>query len=204
MAFDKPHADESYLISSYIYRKALIRKHQLHTTVQEYLAKMDHRGIPSVLAPRDGGVGGIPRGWVVDIQFADELDELLMDELYELGETMRRNEEGGEKQWFILKPGFAERAQGIRMFSTEDELWVGLGLLMPGGRFMKSLSRNLRTRRRRTTTSQTRRKDLTSTTTKQACSPPSSVTLSSRSTSPDRFSLTWRKPPRPRQCWDIK
>jgi hypothetical protein len=25
-------------------------------------------------------------------------------------------------RWFILKPGFADRAQGIRMLSTEDEL----------------------------------------------------------------------------------
>lgn len=123
MTFDKPHADQSYLISSYVYRKALIRKHQLHTTVQEYLAKTSHRGLQSVLAPKEGGVGGIPRGWVIDIQFADELDELLMDDLYELGEAMRKNEEdGAEKQWFILKPGFADKAQGIRMFSTEDEL----------------------------------------------------------------------------------
>lgn len=27
-------------------------------------------------------------------------------------------------RWFILKPGFADRAQGIRLFSTQDELYV--------------------------------------------------------------------------------
>ncbi|TXT10849.1 hypothetical protein VHUM_02354 [Vanrija humicola] len=114
MSFDKPHADPSYLISSYIYRKALIRKHQLHATVQEYLAKADHRGEKSVLAQP---------GWTIDIQFADELDELLLDDLYELAQAMQLNEgDGDEKRWFILKPGFADRAQGIRLFSTEDEL----------------------------------------------------------------------------------
>ncbi|KAL1408615.1 putative tubulin--tyrosine ligase pby1 [Vanrija albida] len=124
MTFDKPHADPSYQISSYIYRKALIRKHQLHATVQEYLAKADHRGEKSVLAaPENGGVGGMPKGWTIDIQFADELDELLLDDLYELAQAMQLNEgDGDEKRWFILKPGFADRAQGIRLFSTEDEL----------------------------------------------------------------------------------
>lgn len=123
MTFDKPHANPSYQISSYVYRKALIRKHQLHTTVIEYLAKCEHRGIVSALAPASGA-GGLPKGWVLDIQFADELDELLMDDLHELAEAMQRNEglEEREREWFILKPGFADRAQGIRMFSTEDEL----------------------------------------------------------------------------------
>ena len=118
MTFDIPHRDPSYLISSYIYRKALIRKHQLHTTITEYLAKAQHRGIESSLRT------GIPKGWTIDVQFADELDELLMDDLYELADTMQENEgkDEGDRQWFILKPGFADRAQGIRLFSTEDEM----------------------------------------------------------------------------------
>lgn len=118
MTFDIPHRDPSYLISSYIYRKALIRKHQLHTTITEYLAKAQHRGIESSLRT------GIPKGWTIDVQFADELDELLMDDLYELADTMAENEskDEGDRQWFILKPGFADRAQGIRLFSTEDEM----------------------------------------------------------------------------------
>ncbi|CAK9779465.1 hypothetical protein CC85DRAFT_309441 [Cutaneotrichosporon oleaginosum] len=118
LAFDVPRHDARFLISSYVYRKALIRKHQLHTTVAEYLAKCEHRGVESAL------VRGMPKGWVLDIQFADELDEMLMDDLYELDAGMRENEgrEEDERAWFILKPGFAERGQGIRMFSTEDEL----------------------------------------------------------------------------------
>ena len=126
MSLDVPHANPTtHLISSYIYRKALIRKHQLHLTITEYLAKCEHRGVDSILRPLplpyatvDGGAvgqngeaggsaaayenrGGVPRGWVVDVQFADELDELLMDDLYELAEGMRRNEElsDGEKQY---------------------------------------------------------------------------------------------------------
>ncbi|WVQ77555.1 hypothetical protein IAR50_007243 [Cryptococcus sp. DSM 104548] len=137
MSFDIPHKNPSrYLISSYIYRKALIRKHELHNTITAYLAKCDHRGIASILSPLPPPSsylgeenmtplgGGAPKGWIVDIQFADELDEMLMDDLYELDEGMKANEEKGEgeKQWWILKPGFADRAQGIRMFSSEEEL----------------------------------------------------------------------------------
>ncbi|OXG19421.1 cytoplasmic protein [Cryptococcus neoformans Tu401-1] len=136
MSFDIPHKNPSkYLISSYIYRKALIRKHQLHNTIIAYLAKCSHRKIPSILSPLsegpvgDGGGtdvlgGGAPKGWIVDLQFADELDEALMDDLYELDVGMRENEGKGEgeRRWWILKPGFADRAQGIRMFSTEEEL----------------------------------------------------------------------------------
>jgi hypothetical protein len=97
MSFDKPHANPTeYLISSYIYRKALIRKHQLHLTITEYLAKVQHRGLSSVLAE-----GGWPQGWNVEIQFADELDELWVDELYELGEALEANDalEEEEKKW---------------------------------------------------------------------------------------------------------
>ncbi|KAK4686790.1 tubulin---tyrosine ligase, partial [Tremellales sp. Uapishka_1] len=120
LAFNKPHSNPNdYLTSSYVYRKSLIRKHQLHLTLTEYLAKCRHRDIKSVLEE-----GGMPKGWVVDVQFADELDELLLDDLYDLRQSLERNleVEDEEKSWFILKPGFADRAQGIRMFSTEDEL----------------------------------------------------------------------------------
>jgi hypothetical protein len=89
LSFEKPHEHPTeYLTSSYVYRKALIRKHQLHLTITEYLAKCQHRGIRSVLAE-----GGVPKGWVVELQFADELEEAMMDDLYELGEALRENEE---------------------------------------------------------------------------------------------------------------
>ena len=91
MSFDVPHASPTtHLISSYIYRKALIRKHQLHLTITEYLAKSSHRGHKSIL-DRQGG--GWMQGWNVEIQFADELDEMWVDELYELGEALNANED---------------------------------------------------------------------------------------------------------------
>ncbi len=40
---------------------------------------------------------GFPNGWTIDIQMADELDELLMDELYDLREVMTANLEKEEK-----------------------------------------------------------------------------------------------------------
>lgn len=57
----------------------------LHNSIQEYLAKQRHRGVPSLLEK------SIPRGWVIDIQFADELDELMMDELYDLKDDLDAN-----------------------------------------------------------------------------------------------------------------
>ncbi|EIW71443.1 hypothetical protein TREMEDRAFT_42822 [Tremella mesenterica DSM 1558] len=119
LSFTTPHSHpRTHLISSYIYRKALIRKHQLHKTIEEYLVKCRYRGRRSVLED------ATPRGWVAELQFADELDEMLVDELGELREEMEKNcvSEGVEKKWWILKPGFADRAQGIRLFSTEEEL----------------------------------------------------------------------------------
>ncbi len=81
----------SQLISSYVYRKTLIRKQNLHHAIAEYLAKQRYRGNTSVLET------GFPNGWTIDIQMADELDELLMDELYDLREVMTANLEKEEK-----------------------------------------------------------------------------------------------------------
>ncbi len=64
-------------------------------TIFEYLAKTRDRGYKSVL---DREQGGWPQGWNVEIQFADELDEMWVDELYELGEILQRNEKLEEDQ----------------------------------------------------------------------------------------------------------
>ncbi len=83
------------LISSYVYRKTLIRKQNLQRAVDEYRAKMRYRGTPSVLER------AMPRGWTIEIQMADELEEMLMDELYDLREEMAANEGKGEgeRRW---------------------------------------------------------------------------------------------------------
>ncbi len=94
--------------SSYIIRKALIRKHYLHRAIQGYTAK-NHQ---SILA------ASVPETWDLDIAFADELDELWCDDLYDLSLMMDENPD----QWYLLKPGMADRGMGIRIFSTKLEL----------------------------------------------------------------------------------
>lgn len=87
LAFEYPHAHPStHLTSSYVYRKALIRKHQLHSTITEYLAKARHRGTKTVLED------ALPTGWTVELRFADELEEALLDELGELRVGLEGNE----------------------------------------------------------------------------------------------------------------
>lgn len=43
----------------------------------------------------------MPSCWTIDIAHSDDLDEVLMDDLYDLSMSMNENE--GSK-WFILKP----------------------------------------------------------------------------------------------------
>ena len=94
ISFTPTHGKLHYLTSSYVYRKALIRKHQLHNTHTEYLAKCAHRKVTTPL--RDA----VPRGWAFELQFADELDELLVDELGELRVEMQAesSRQGGQRR----------------------------------------------------------------------------------------------------------
>lgn len=104
------------LANSYIIRKALIRKHYLSRTISHWLAK--HPG--SVLG----------RCWKQGVEFEVDYAEFLDDALDEaeaggdLRESWGRNAllDDGGKEWWILKPGMSERGQGIRLFSSEDEL----------------------------------------------------------------------------------
>ncbi|KZT74720.1 TTL-domain-containing protein [Daedalea quercina L-15889] len=98
------------LSSSYIIRKALIRKHYLSRCIHNYLTKH----ADSVLQRT------VPKTWDIDLSFADELDEMWSDDLYDLGQEL--DDERGAKSWWILKPGMADRGMGIRLFHTKDEL----------------------------------------------------------------------------------
>lgn len=106
--------------SSYVIRKALIRKHYLAAALHSYAVKAGDRS--------SFFTNCTPQTWHLDIQFADELQELLMDDLYELGEQLRSNDEAllagdtSNIKWFILKPGMADRGNGIRIFATLDQL----------------------------------------------------------------------------------
>lgn len=106
----------SVLSSTYVIRKSLIRKHFLHRSIQEYVAKHSE----SILNR------SVPLTWGIEVQWADELDEMWGDELYELGQSLPEttDDTGVEEdaKWYILKPGMADRGMGIRMFRTKQGL----------------------------------------------------------------------------------
>lgn len=117
--------------SSYPIRKALIRKNWLHTGVHSYSVKNPPRELPGTgpsvhtrtrtRAPLEY----LPKTWSIDVQFADDLDELLIDELYDLEAALQQNDQTAseaERRWFILKAGMADRGMGIRMFDSLDGL----------------------------------------------------------------------------------
>lgn len=100
------------LANSYIIRKALIRKHYLSTTVSNWLTKH-----PNSVLKRHVKVGV-----EFEVDYAEFLDDALV-EAWELKESWARNDGSNvAKEWWILKPGMSERGQGIRLFSSEEEL----------------------------------------------------------------------------------
>jgi len=107
--------------SSYVIRKALIRKHFLSHCIRSYLTKY----------PRSVLRTAVPRTWEIEISFADELDDLWADELWELSElliaspapaTVQVVDDDDNDRWWILKPGMADRGMGIRLFNSRDGL----------------------------------------------------------------------------------
>lgn len=103
----------SCLINSYMIRKALIRKHYLSTTVEHWVAKHPDSSLKR----------HFKRSEAFDVDYAEFLDDALV-EAFDLRESLDQNAslEEAERQWWILKPGMSDRGQGIRLFSTMDEL----------------------------------------------------------------------------------
>jgi len=95
------------LSSSYTFRKTLIRKHFLSRSLHSYVTKHPDSKLKNAS----------PRTFEIELSFVDELEEMLLDELWELGKEL----EDGEK-WWILKPGMADRGNGIRMFNSKAAL----------------------------------------------------------------------------------
>lgn len=95
------HPDQ-YFISSFIYRKALIRKHYLAHTILHYCTKNPN----SILKT------AFPEAYLIEVDYAEFLDDAL-DEAYEL----RQELETTRKTW-ILKPSMADKGQGIRLFRS--------------------------------------------------------------------------------------
>lgn len=104
---------QDVLSSSYVIRKSLIRKHFLHRSVKTYLAKNPTSRLGT----------SVPQTWNVEIVHADELDELWMDDLYDLAQLLPdESNDAEEDKWFILKPGMADRGMGIRLFKSKAGL----------------------------------------------------------------------------------
>lgn len=103
----------TFLANSYIIRKALIRKHYLSTTAHNWVTKHPSSILSTNMKP----------SCEFELDYAEFLDDALV-EAWELQEAFQRNENMGEKdkEWWILKPGMSDRGQGIRLFSTQEEL----------------------------------------------------------------------------------
>ncbi|TEA20356.1 putative tubulin--tyrosine ligase PBY1 [Colletotrichum sidae] len=102
------------LVNSYVIRKALIRKHYLSATVDHWVAKHPSSALKT----------HVRRGEHFEVDYAEFLDDALV-EAFDLRESMDRNEtvEGAAaREWWILKPGMSDRGQGIRLFSSMEEL----------------------------------------------------------------------------------
>ncbi len=101
------------VVNSYIIRKALIRKHFLAATVEQWVAKRPQ----SVLA------GHVQRAEAFEVDYAEFLDDALV-EAFDLRASLDANEAVGpaQRQWWILKPSMSDRGQGIRLFSTTAAL----------------------------------------------------------------------------------
>jgi tubulin--tyrosine ligase len=104
---------DASLSNSYVIRKALIRKHYLSMTVSHWLTKNPESSLNRHVKP----------GVEFEVDFAEFLDDALI-EAFELHESWQRNasKEPSEREWWILKPGMSDRGQGIRLFSSEEEL----------------------------------------------------------------------------------
>ncbi len=96
------------LANSYLIRKALIRKHFLHNTITSWWSKH----------PKDTGLKGhVPLTVGFEVDYAEFLDEAL-EECFELKESWNKE----ETEWWVLKPSMSDQGQGVRLFSSEEEL----------------------------------------------------------------------------------
>ncbi|KAI9796204.1 MAG: hypothetical protein M1833_006455 [Piccolia ochrophora] len=101
------------IANAYIIRKALIRKHYLSNTIHNWIVKHPDSILKDHFKP----------AVEFELDYAEFLDEAL-SEAYELRESFARNaaRSAEHREWWILKPGMSDRGQGIRLFSTEEEL----------------------------------------------------------------------------------
>src|ERR1700761_513133 len=110
LALQKP---DQVLINAYIIRKALIRKHFLAATIAHWIKKR-----PDSILARN-----VKPAYEFELDYAEFLDEALT-EAYEMRDSLNRNAKlsPDQREWWILKPSMSDRGQGIRIFSTDEEL----------------------------------------------------------------------------------
>ncbi|OSS54590.1 hypothetical protein B5807_00295 [Epicoccum nigrum] len=114
--WDHLMSNSASLANAYVIRKALIRKHYLSTTVANWIIKYPDSALKRGAKP----------SVEFEVDYAEFLDDALV-EAWELKESWARNEQTSEeekekREWWILKPGMSDRGQGIRLFSSEEEL----------------------------------------------------------------------------------
>lgn len=96
------------LANSYIIRKALIRKHHLWQTVSSWWSKH----------PADTALKHhIPLTVTFELDYAEFLDDALV-ECFELHESFAKD----AREWWVLKPAMSDQGQGVRLFSSFEEL----------------------------------------------------------------------------------
>ena len=99
------HPDK-YIANSFIYRKALIRKHYLSHTIHSYIVKHPESILHKAFF----------ESHTLDLDYAEFLDDSL-DENWELRQELER-----EDRWWIVKPSMSDKGQGIRVFKTIEDL----------------------------------------------------------------------------------
>ncbi|KAG0167319.1 hypothetical protein DFQ28_005184 [Apophysomyces sp. BC1034] len=104
-------ARSSTLANAYCIRKGMIRKAQLSYNITKYLSKHPQ----SILAQ------AIPETWLFELDHVDYFEE-AMNEVFEVERDLLANENDGTNHVFIIKPSMANKAAGIQVFNSLDQL----------------------------------------------------------------------------------
>ncbi|KAI9253765.1 tubulin-tyrosine ligase family-domain-containing protein [Phascolomyces articulosus] len=107
--------EETTMANAYCIRKGLIRKAQFSYNVSKYLSKN-----PSSILKH-----AIPETWQFELDHIDYIDEAL-NEVFEVERDLKENEESeledDKKHVFIIKPSMANKAAGIHVFDSLNQL----------------------------------------------------------------------------------
>lgn len=97
--------DKDSLANAYCIRKGLIRKSQMAYNMTKYLSKHPN----SILKK------AIPETWLFELDHVDYFEE-AMNDVFEVERDLQ------EGHMFIIKPSMANKAAGIKVFNSLDEL----------------------------------------------------------------------------------